>query len=254
MQYKATFGLISFLCTALGGFIVGCGNAPHETPTRNTSEALGETDSEEDDDDDNDGNQCHGADAGPFDPTQVFVEKIRTQGSGCPQGSVVPVVAPDGLSFTLLFNGFAAEVGPSVNTKERAKDCNIRLKLHVPNGTTGTVTTVDTRGFVELDPGVTASQTSKYRFPGGAQATGTSTFSGPVTQDYVREDSIETTTTTQPRCGRPMHARIDTSLSVDNTAAPNASGLITLDTLDGQFRQVFNVGFAPCTCAPQGHS
>jgi hypothetical protein len=160
---------------------------------------------------------------------------------------VVSVVAPDGLSFTLLFNSFVAQAGPGIPKSQNKQDCRVKVLLHVPAGQSGIVTSVDTRGFVELSTGVVASETSEYRFPGNVRASDSSSFTGPVVQDYLRQDVIQSTVTS--RCGGTRKARIHASLNVDNSADPAGSGVITVDTTDGQIRQVFNMAFSPCSCA-----
>lgn len=194
--------------------------------------------------------QCSVDDAGTVNPAEVYVETLRYHGSGCPRGSVVATVSDDAKSLTLLFNKFVAEAGPNVCRDDSRKTCKVTLGLHAPAGQTVTVTSVQSRGFVQLDEGVTASATSSYRFPGAEPTTATSSFTGPIADNFLREDAI--TMTTETRCPRRIKAKIRTTLEVD--APRGAAGAIALDTIDSQLRQVFNIELKPCPrCEPRGH-
>ena len=47
-------------------------------------------------------------------PDWVRVRSISYAGSGCPAGTVAQNIAPDRLAFTLLFDSYLAEAGPSI--------------------------------------------------------------------------------------------------------------------------------------------
>jgi hypothetical protein len=82
---------------------------------------------------------------------------LATGGSGCRANSVASNFNDDGSIFTLLFNDFAAAIGPGVARDQHRRFCGVSVKLKVPVGWTVTIRHVDWRGYVDLDRGVGGS-------------------------------------------------------------------------------------------------
>ena len=119
------------------------------------------------------------------DPSSVYVESIAYGGTGCPQGTIIPVVSDDGLHFGAVMNGLVAGTGPGFTTGSR-KTCTLALRLHRPPAllTSFTVDIV-VPGHVNLPAGTTASITSSaWQAAVGTTAKKTMSFTGPVVQDF----------------------------------------------------------------------
>src|ERR1041385_2593007 len=47
-------------------------------------------------------------------PQGEFLATIHAEGNGCPEGTYLGAVSPDGQTFTILFSAYEARVGPGV--------------------------------------------------------------------------------------------------------------------------------------------
>jgi hypothetical protein len=180
-------------------------------------------------------------------PSEVFVERINFAGSGCPAGSVAGSISSDAQVFTLLFDSFEASVGPGVPFTEGRKNCQLDVKLHYPQGFSYTLTTVDYRGFGELDAGVTGLQKSTYFFQGDLQqATAATAFNGVMDRDYVLRDVIPMTAVVWSPCGAPRNLQINAEVRVNNGGHPQAQGLLTIDSINGKVAQLYGLQWRRC--------
>jgi hypothetical protein len=175
------------------------------------------------------------------------VQAINYAGTGCPAGSVAQSVSPDAHQFTLLFDSFVASAGPGVAITESRKNCQVNVQLHVPQGWSYSITTVDYRGYVSLDPYVTGVQQSTYYFAGYLnQATASTTFTGQLDQDYLNRDTLAMQNLVWSPCGAQRNLNINTSVRVNNRFNPGGQGLLTVDSLDGQVAQIYHLQWQQC--------
>ena len=65
-------------------------------------------------------------------------------GTGCPSGSVSAALSPDNTSLSLLFDQYVVEAGQSVGRSFDRKSCNIAIPVHVPQGYSVSVMSIDT--------------------------------------------------------------------------------------------------------------
>lgn len=180
-------------------------------------------------------------------PDYVRIRDIKYAGSGCPAGSVGADVAGDLSAFTLLFDQYQANVGPGIPMNEKRKNCQINLSLEIPNGWSYTLFTVDTRGYVSLEPGVRALQQSLYYFQGQMRTGRLQTVVyGPADRNYAARDQIAMENQVWSPCGVSRSLNINTEVRVDNSAAPFRQGMITVDSIDGQFKQIYGMQFRRC--------
>jgi len=104
------------------------------------------------------------------DPSKISVKDIRYNGSGCPAGSVDKSFNDQKDIFTLTFNKYEANVGPNVALRSDArKNCQLTLSLYYPPGFKFNVAGFITRGYADIDEGVTAEVGSIYYFSGQSQ-------------------------------------------------------------------------------------
>ncbi len=182
------------------------------------------------------------------DPSQVYIQRLTYAGAGCASGTVAHNVASDAKAFTLLFSDFIAEAGPNVPLGKNKSACRVTVDLRFPNGWSYSVFTVDYRGFMSLDANVSTTQKSSYYFQAasGSARTFSTTKWGPLDQDYHLRDSIVVSDLNWSPCGRTRAMNIDTEISVNNTRAPQSSGLITIDSIDGQLAQTYGIIWQRC--------
>lgn len=180
-------------------------------------------------------------------PSYVRVRSINFAGSGCPAGSVATNVSPDLQAFTLLFDNYIAEVGPGISAREKRKNCVVNVDLDFPQGWTYTVFTVDYRGFLDLERGLTATQQTSYYFQGSSStARLASNFAGPAARDYQVRDTLGVTSLIWSPCGASRSLNMNTEVRVDNTRNRSGSGIMTLDSIDGQLKHIYGVQWKRC--------
>lgn len=101
------------------------------------------------------------------DPSGIFVKDIKYNGSGCPAGSVSSQFSDNRKIFTITFNKYEANIGPNVQLRSDArKNCQLNLKMNYPSGFQYSVVGFITRGYADIDAGVTAEIGSIYYFSG----------------------------------------------------------------------------------------
>jgi hypothetical protein len=184
---------------------------------------------------------------------QVTLTGVEYQGSGCPQGHVSVTLSPDGSAFSVLYDSFNLNVGD--NVAQAQSTCSIVLHLNKPRKLGFRVDAADFRGFVGLDPDVTAAQ--KVQVMSGpnhghqqlSAEFGTQVWKGPLTENYVL------------RAVRPVNNKppvLDCVPPKENTdivinfqvqiVGGNAShfGQVTVDSVDGLIVQKFSLSWIDC--------
>lgn len=180
-------------------------------------------------------------------PPGVKIQEVKYKGTGCPEGTVAASLASDGKSIVFAFQSLVASIGPDIPTAEACRSCQLDLAVDVPHGYSYTVFGVDVRGFVSLDEGVTAVQSAAYaRSHGGKVAAAASKFQGPLSEDYVRLDEVPLEYAVWSPCGGHDNVRIDTSILLENKSNPQGVGSMTVDTLGGELKQTYYVGWRKC--------
>ena len=95
-------------------------------------------------------------------PGTIRINNITYSGSGCPSGSAFPVPPDGGQKFTLSLGQFLAQSGPGIPASEASKSCRVDLDLSYPNGYQFAFFETNTRGFISLAAGSTATVKSTY--------------------------------------------------------------------------------------------
>jgi hypothetical protein len=175
------------------------------------------------------------------------VQKWSHGGNGCPQNSVGTYISDDGQVFTLSFDQFAVKQGPTVAKEEGRKFCNITVDLQIPDNWQYTIGQVEYRGYANLDAKVKGEIRAEYRYPGagGSARPMRAEFTGPVITDYLKSDVLETQSRGWSRCGKEnkgLEIRTEIQVSGDS----KATGLLTVDTVDGSFKQIYGIQWRPC--------
>ena len=138
-----------------------------------------------------------------------FTGQFRTEGAGCPNGSVNVTFSGSGE----FVNEFAevnlptynVQVGPNIPDSQREKECSIFLTVHYPIGCTQVSYDSTLTGPVRLDPGVTG------------------VFSRAYTQDHLTLTS-----------GQPAELRFDSSSGPDFIQEDHPAGRVNINTPNQQ--------------------
>jgi hypothetical protein len=177
-------------------------------------------------------------------PASVAIASVTYSGDGCPAGSVVVTLSPDGEAFTVAFSQLYAAVGAGVAPEDAAHRCKLHLKLTVPPGWSYALASVDYRGYVTLEPGLTATRQSRYHISGESpENTVGSTWTGAVDDTYSVRDLGEGAPAPAywSRCGKGKNLMIESRLDVKGGSG---EGLVTVDALDGE---IFHLVWRQCS-------
>ena len=168
-------------------------------------------------------------------PLGVTLESVRTQGAGCGPEDVVVDISPDGQALTVLFSKLGVEVVPGGPAEARS-ECRLDLRFNVPKHWSYALENVDFRGFVFLEPGVTAQETTRFHIQGEAPESGASaSFVGETEEtDYLLEARPVEGPLSWSRCGKGKFVKLSTTLTASNARAPGGTGMLQVTSADAQ--------------------
>lgn len=182
----------------------------------------------------------------------VQIRSVEYSGSGCPQGSVQVQFSPDGSSFTVLYDRFDLRVGADI--AEGMQNCSIRVKVKKPLLAAFRVESADFRGFVHLDPGVTAEQ--KVSVAVGpikelrriTSEFGYQRWQGPIAQNFLLTTVRPLNTPPVLDCVPP---RENTEMIIESKirvgrGGGSRFGQLTVDSADGRMVQRYNLKWQNC--------
>ena len=187
-------------------------------------------------------------------PGRVGVGEVRYRGNGCPDGTMRIVMAPDNLSFSVLFDKFVAETAPGVRPARDIMTCDATVGFEVPAGMQMAITRVDYRGFAGIPEGGRGALVSTLNFLDRNQRDRDRMhlryqFFGPVMENYEistgSENGENSASSERSACGGIARLRIKNELRLQaRRATENAS--VTLDSIDGAQNAVYFVSWHRC--------
>ena len=162
-------------------------------------------------------------------------------GTGCPAGSASAALSPDHKSLSILFGNFMVEAKAG-HTLDR-KACNLAVPVHVPQGLSVSVITVDYRGFNSLPYGTMAQFNADYFFAGTTGPSYSKTFSGPNTGNYLLRNNLIATAISWSPCGQDVNLRANTSMFVRSNGQDAIS---TVDSADLHAGLIYTLQWRRC--------
>ncbi len=185
--------------------------------------------------------------------------QLRYAGNGCPEGTMRVAFAPDGLSFTVLFDQFVADTTTGARGRRDRMSCEALLPMQIPEGQQMEITRVDFRGFAAVPAGGRGVIHSVFNFVEGGRGRGRDRdrinvrygFTGPLAENYelstgdMKGSRNSTATETSP-CGGEVQLRLKNELIV---AAPRGElASLTIDSIDaaGNAAAVYFVNWSSC--------
>jgi len=176
----------------------------------------------------------------------VTIEGVQAGGTGCPAGKVHAQISTDRTIMTLLFDEYYASIGPGVARTDNRKNCQINISLKYPGGFQYSILSADYRGYASIDKGVTGTLKSNYYFSGQTNDVSTTyVFKGPVSGDYLKHDEADSTSVVWSPCGANGMLNVNTQVRLE-ASDTKASGLLTTDSVDFNFKQVVYVQWQKC--------
>jgi hypothetical protein len=187
----------------------------------------------------------------PPDPpaSQIVIDVVTVNGSGCPAGTAAIAVSPDNKAFTVTYSEYLAQVGVGSKPTDFRKNCQLNLKVHVPQGFSYAIAQADYRGFASLSNGATATQRAGYYFQGTSPTVLTShAFSGALEDNWQTTDLVEVAALVYSPCGEQRNLNINTELRV-NTGTSNpatTTSFMSMDSTDGSINTIYHFAWRQC--------
>ncbi|RJQ73795.1 DUF4360 domain-containing protein [Pseudonocardiaceae bacterium YIM PH 21723] len=189
---------------------------------------------------------AHAAAADAPPAGKITVEVATVNGSGCPQGSSAVAAASDNTSFTVTYSAFTAQAGGDSKATDARKNCQLNLKLKIPQGYTYAISSVDYRGFAHLEDGASALQRGNYYFTGNsANAAVDHRLSGPADDNWQTTDRADINALVFKPCGEERNFNINSELRVDAGGSASTS-FVTMDSVDQSIRTKYNFAWKKC--------
>ncbi|MFD8500976.1 DUF4360 domain-containing protein [Amycolatopsis sp. NPDC059657] len=181
-------------------------------------------------------------------PDHITIEIVTVNGSGCPLGTSAVAVSPDNKAFTVTYSDFLAQAGAGTKPTDMRKNCQLNLKVNVPQGFTYGIASADYRGFASLMKGAKGTEKANYYFQGMSPTAYTShIYNGPLADDWQATDSTEVAAIVYSPCGERRNFNINTELRVDaGTSDPKKTSFMTMDSTDGNISTTYHFAWKTC--------
>ncbi|MGW4210321.1 DUF4360 domain-containing protein [Lentzea sp. NPDC004789] len=180
-------------------------------------------------------------------PGRVTIDVATVNGTGCPNGTAGVEVSPDNTTFHVIYSSYIALVGVGAGPTDFRKNCQLNLRVNVPEGFTYGISEVDYRGFVQLAPGANSSLRSTYYFQGSPQTEYKShKWQGPVSDEWQATD-VDWMIVYRP-CGGSRNINLNTELRVNaGTSDPKTTtSFMAMDSTDAYIATDYHFAWKRC--------
>jgi hypothetical protein len=164
-------------------------------------------------------------------PDDVYLGQPAYGGNGCPAGTASAALSPDAKELSILFDQYVAESGGSTGRDLDRKNCNIAIPVHVPQGWSLSIFSIDYRGFNALPSGAYTQFNVEYFFAGQRGPRYSRVFTGPTAQDYFLNNTLAASAVVWSPCGAEVLLRTNTSI-VTKTNRWREQAMSTVDSID----------------------
>ncbi len=177
------------------------------------------------------------------DPVKLGVPSYG--GSGCPAGTASVSLSPDAQSLSILFDQYQAEAGGITGKRLDRKSCNVAIPVHVPQGYSVSVFSVDYRGFNALPFGASSQFNVEYFLAGSRGPRYSQGFFGDLNEDYIINNQLVAEAMVWSKCGTDVILRSNSSVSVQTNVA-NEQALTTVDSIDIEAGIIYHLQWRRC--------
>ncbi|MFD5825715.1 DUF4360 domain-containing protein [Lentzea sp. NPDC060358] len=183
-------------------------------------------------------------------PDHITIDIVTVNGSGCPAGTAAVAVSEDNKAFTVTYSDYLAQVGVGAPATAFRKNCQLNLRVNVPQGFTYGIAQADYRGFAHLERGAYAIQKANYYFQGMSQNDSAQhRYNGPHSDDWQATDTTEVAAIVYSPCGEKRNFNINTELRVypgtSNTAT--TTSFVSMDSTDGAIDTTYQFSWKTCS-------
>lgn len=176
---------------------------------------------------------------------RVVIDVVTVNGSGCPAGTASVTTASDNTAFRVTYSDYLAEVGGGADPTDVRKNCQLSLRVQVPQGFTFAIAQADYRGSAYLAAGASGLEQAGYYFQGSPQTTFVShSFSGPFSDDWQTTDVAALVFAP---CGLQRNLNINSELRVAaGTSSPGTTSFMRMNSSDGSVRTIYHLSWKQC--------
>ncbi|MFD9689688.1 DUF4360 domain-containing protein [Kitasatospora sp. NPDC059146] len=195
------------------------------------------------------GTSTFGGDSLPTPPDRIVIDVATVNGSGCPAGTAAVAVSPDNTAFTVTYSSYLAQVGVGSKPTDFRKNCQLDLRVHVPQGFTYAIASADYRGFAHLEQGANGTERANYYFQGDSQTSYQShRFDGPKDDSWQATDTVDVAALVFAPCGEERNFNINTELRVAGGSSDQAhtTSFMTMDSTDGNINTTYHLAWKQC--------
>lgn len=189
----------------------------------------------------------------PPPPDKIVIDVATVNGSGCPANTAAVAVSDDNTAFTVTYSAYLAQVGVGAKPTDFRKNCELDLRVHVPQGFTYAIAETDHRGFAHLEPGASALQKASYYFQGMSQTTSAEhPISSPIDDNWQATDQVDVASLVWAPCGEERNFNINTELRVNaGTSDPTkTTSFVSMDSTDGSVKTTYHFAWKQCPSSP----
>ncbi|QWF80115.1 DUF4360 domain-containing protein [Amycolatopsis sp. CA-230715] len=180
-------------------------------------------------------------------PDRVVIDVETVNGSGCPRGTAAVATATDNTAFTVTYSEYTAQVGDGSSPTDLRKNCQLGLRVHIPQGFTYAVEQADYRGFAYLAKGASAVQQASYYIQGTSPTTRSShPFGGPYNDNWQFTDRTQTTDLVYAPCGEDRFLNVNTELRVNAGSSGTSTSFVSMDSTDGGVSTKYHFHWKKC--------
>jgi len=183
-------------------------------------------------------------------PDHITIDIVTINGSGCPAGTAAVAVSEDNKAFTVTYSDYLAQVGVGAKPTDLRKNCQLNLRVNVPQGFTYGIASADYRGFAHLEQGAYSVQKANYYFQGMSQTEQIShRYNGPVSEDWQATDTTEVAAIVYSPCGEKRNFNINTELRVygGTSNTTTTTSFMTMDSTDGSLETTYHFAWKHCS-------
>lgn len=169
------------------------------------------------------------------EPT-ASLEVVTINGSGCPAGDAD--VKTNERTFTIGYHTFLARAGGGSSPVDMRKNCQINIRVHVPDGFTYGLARTTYEGYTHLQDGASAlNRVSTYLQGSSATASVSQSFTGPRSSDWETTYRPSFSEIQWSPCGSPRNININAEVRVlIGSADPDRLNFAIVESSRGQVR------------------
>ncbi|MFZ3231222.1 MAG: DUF4360 domain-containing protein [Pseudobdellovibrio sp.] len=164
-------------------------------------------------------------------------------GTGCPAGTVSATLSPDSKELSLLFDSYQVEAGGTSGRVIDRKSCNVAIPVHIPQGMSVSVLSVDYRGYNFLPQNAKSIFNVEYFFAGSRGPSFTKTYMGPIDNNFFIVNPLTVSALVWSPCGADVNLRTNSSLRVESRTA---QAIATVDSADVSAAIIYHLQWRAC--------